>query len=96
MFPKRECSPEVARNPTFFFNSSRKPVENNEQRFVEGYVRERRRYLDRRVSAQREGHGGFKREDGAGVAGGRRQQRVTEASKAEFRVSKPGVNTAKR
>lgn len=52
---------------------------------MEGYVRERRRYLDRRVSAQREGHGGFKREEGGG-AGGRRQQRVTEASKADFRV----------
>lgn len=59
------------------------------QRFVEGYVRERKRYLNRRVSAQREGHAGFKREEGTagGGGGGRSKKAVTDAEKAEFVVS---------
>lgn len=61
------------------------------QRLVEGYVRARKRYLGRRVAAQREGHGRFTTEV-AGVAGGGhgtgpgRPRKITEASKAEFRV----------
>lgn len=65
------------------------------QRFVEGYVWQRRRYLGRRVSAQREGHGGFsctsaEMGSGGGAGGGRggakKTQGVTDASRAEFRV----------
>lgn len=59
----------------------------NSQQFVEGYVRERRRYLSRRVSAQREGHGGFHREEAPVGPGGRASTKVTEAEKAEFSVS---------
>lgn len=57
------------------------------QRFVEGYVRERRRYLNRRVAAQRDGHGSFKREEVPVGPGGRRPRKVVEAAKAEFSVS---------
>lgn len=61
------------------------------QKFVEGYVRERRRYLKRRVEAQREGHGGFHRagtkSSAGGVSRGSGQQcKAAEASKAEFKV----------
>ena len=56
-------------------------------------MRERRRYLSRRVSAQREGHGGFQREKAPAGPGGRASNRVTEAEKAEFSVSLCGVAT---
>ncbi|CAN0150102.1 unnamed protein product [Scytosiphon promiscuus] len=57
----------------------------DQESFVDGYVRERKRYLNRRVSAQREGHAGFKREGGtAGGWGGRSLKAVTDAKKAEF------------
>lgn len=55
-------------------------------------MRERRRYLKRRVTAQREGHAGFQAEGTAGGGGvgngswGARRPKVTEATKAEFRV----------
>lgn len=52
---------------------------------------QRRRYLSRRVAAQREGHGGFYREGGGfpgtGVAGLEKSAaKATEARLAEFRV----------
>eukprot|EP00903_Cladosiphon_okamuranus_P008297 g7983.t1 len=59
-------------------------VVERQKKFVEGYVRERRRYLSRRVSAQREGHGGFQREKVPTGSNGRPSKKVTEAEKAEF------------
>ncbi|CAM9963047.1 unnamed protein product [Ectocarpus sp. 8 AP-2014] len=55
-----------------------------QQEFVEGYVQERRRYLSRRVSAQRDGHGGFQREEVPTGPGGRWSKKAMEAKKAEF------------
>lgn len=74
------------RNKSFSAACSCRKIRNL-QKFVEGYVRERRRYLSRRVSAQREGHGGFQREKASAGPGGRPSKKVTEIEKAEFSVS---------
>lgn len=59
------------------------------QKFVEGYVEERRCYLDRRVAAQRQGLGKFHTDANAGGASGKcigASSKKKEEVKAEFKV----------
>lgn len=64
------------------------------QKFVEGYVEERRCYLDRRVAAQRQGLGKFHTDANAGGSSEKRIEASPKkklAAKEEFRVRISGA-----